>query len=138
MEMDPSAKCLFFAGGKKFNIDPTSGQSSIKLSKNERGIFVVELKFTINNEETSKSVFNFPELGVDEKKIDEIKPNMVYIETYDEKNQPVNINIPLGNFVIAYDKDGVSEFILKGVISGSGKTDHPKTDHSIDAPPPGP
>ena len=128
--MEPNKNCLFFAGGKKFNIDSTSGQSVIKLSKNEKGIFVVELKFTISIEEASKSVFNFPELEVGETEIGSKKPNLVYLETYNEKNEPIEITIPAGNFIMAYDKEGFSEFILKGVVSGSGKTDHPKTDHA--------
>lgn len=136
--MEPNKNCLFFAGGKKFNIDSTSGQSLIKLSKNQKGIFVVELKFTISMEEASKSIFNFPELEVTEPEIAATKPNMVYIETYNEKAEPVDIAIPAGNFIIAYDKDGYAEFVLKGVVSSSGKTDHPKTDHPVTAPTPNP
>ncbi len=136
--MEPNKNCLFFAGGKKFNIDSTSNQSIMKLSKNEKGIFVVELKFTINMEEAAKSIFNFPELKVEESKIAEENPNMVYVETYNEKNEAVEIVIPAGNFMIGYDKDGFSEFILKGVVSGSGKTDHPKTDHPVTGPNPTP
>ncbi|MEY2917968.1 MAG: hypothetical protein RIS73_1682, partial [Bacteroidota bacterium] len=34
-----------------------------------------------------------------------------------------------GNFIITYDKGNFSEIILKGVVTNSGKTDHPKTDH---------
>ncbi len=136
--MEPNKSCLFFAGGKKFNIDPTSEQSSIKLSKNEKGIFSVEVKFIINTEEALKSIFNFAELKVAEPDIAVSKPNMVYVETYNDKTEPVEIVVRAGNFIIAYDKEGFSEFVLKGMVPLSGKTDHPKTDHSATGPTPPP
>lgn len=136
--MDPNKNCLFFSGGKKFNIDPTSEQSSIKLTKNDKGIFSVEVKFTISTEEALKSVFNFTDLQVAEPDIAVSKPNMVYVETYNEKTEPIEIVVKAGNFIIAYDKEGFSEFILKGMVPLSGKTDHPKTDHPVMPPPPNP
>lgn len=136
--MDPNKNCLFFSGGKKFNIDPTSEQSSIKLTKNDKGIFSVEVKFTISTEEALKSVFNFTDLQVAEPDIAVSKPNMVYVETYNEKTEPIEIVVKAGNFIIAYDKEGFSEFILKGMVPLSGKTDHPKTDHPVMPPPANP
>ena len=133
--MEPNKHCLFFAGGKKISIDSTSSQSVIKLSKNANGVLVVELKFTFSTEEALKSVFNFPELQVEEAEIAATKPNMVYVEAYNENAEPKEIAISAGNFIMAYDKGVYSEFILKGVIASSGKTDHAKTDHPQTAPP---
>jgi hypothetical protein len=125
----PNTNCIFFAGGKKFNTDATNSRSVLRLSKSEDGAVVIELKFTISKEEAEKSIFNFSELKVNETDINEKKPNMVFLEAYDQNLKPQDQMVYDGNFIITYDKGNFSEIILKGVVTNSGKTDHPKTDH---------
>ncbi len=125
--MNPNKNCIFFAGGKKFNIDTTDGKSRIRLVKTGEEEFTLELKLAISKEEAKESIFNFKELNTAEGEIHK-KPNLVFLEAYEEETAK-EIDVEMGDFFIGYNKEGYTDFIIKATITQSGKTDHPKTDH---------
>lgn len=126
--MDPNTSCIFFAGGKKFQSDPTNNQSNLLISKNADGSVSIALKFTISKEEAKDTILNYSELPSTTPGTVDIKANTLFVEAYDKNLNPQPMEVASGTIMLGFDKDDFSEIILKGYIV-SGKTDHAKTDH---------
>lgn len=127
--MDINEKCLFFAGGKGFRADCTNERTKLLIVKNDDGSVSITLNLTIEPKEAKDAILKYSELTPTGESTVEVKANTVFIETYDDHKLPKPIQAIEGGVSIAFDKDDISEIILKAYVIDSGKTDHAKTDH---------
>lgn len=128
-------KTILFAGGTNYKLK--EGVSSILINKADDKNILVNLKLKLL-EGLTNIVINSDEIGPDGfyKSLDEVK-NFVYLLNKDDRNNPLTIDIEVGDFSITHNRENKTEFIIRGLLGGGGKTEHGggKTEHPGDVLP---
>ncbi len=114
-------QCVFFDGGKKFNLETSNHDSYFKIEKDSQGNWIVSARLCLSAAEASRAIDDFNSLAVTESEIPKLY-HVLYLTAKDDKDNFVPIEPKAGNFIIVYDKDDESEVILKMALSGGGKT----------------
>lgn len=121
-------QCVFFDGGKKFHLEASNHETFFKINK-EGGKWVITARFCFSEEEAKNSIDDFESLNVPESEIPKIN-NLIFLANKDQNGNPVEIEPVASNFMIGYDKDDVSEIILKMAVAATGKTQNGKTQNA--------
>ncbi len=122
-------QCVFFDGGKKFNLETSNHDSFFKIEKDGLGNWIVSAKLCLSVEEGKNAIDDFESLNIAETEIPKM-PNILFLNAKDAENNFLKIEPKAGNFIIVYGKDEESEIIIKMAIGGAGKTQNAKTQNA--------
>lgn len=119
--MEPNKDCLFFAGGKKFNIEGGVKRSNVTMEKTKEGV-TFTIKLTISGESVENLIFNYDEFETLNNQ-PKIPGNMVFVKAYGTGEERI---VPINNsqLMIGYDEDEVAEFSFNLKVDRAGKIDH--------------
>jgi hypothetical protein len=130
MAVDKS--CILFDGGKKIKLSPKDDEvnnSGIKMSRDDKGNWHININVVIDSEEANNVIFKFSDLGTSEEDFEKLFPNMPYFSGLNpdsDESIPVKLDVN-SELVPSYDRELGGSITLKMNIENFGKTQNPKT-----------